>query len=150
MLLTPDSRRLRCLCAASLPKTQHATCACSRRDAGRTGTQGGARSDRSRMTVKLPHTPRRREAGMTKQVPEPFTLWHGLLLAESAALMIGLLMPVTPNKLGSGRGLAELVLPASGYFEQAAFYFVMVNGLIVVLGLIAAAWWLISGRGDAA
>jgi hypothetical protein len=42
---------------------------------------------------------------------EEFTVWHGLLLAESAAIMIGLVSPLTPSKTGSDRGIAHYFSP---------------------------------------
>lgn len=48
---------------------------------------------------------------------ERFTVWHGLLLAEGSALVIALLIPVTPSKTGSDRGLAELLVPEPSYLQ---------------------------------
>jgi hypothetical protein len=69
-----------------------------------------------------------------------FTIWHGLFLAEGAALMIALLMPITPSKTGSGRGLAHFLIPDPTYFEQVVVYFVLTNVLILVISAIVWIW----------
>jgi hypothetical protein len=73
-----------------------------------------------------------------------FTLWHGLLLAEGAALMIALVMPITPSKTGSGRGLARFLIPEPTYFEQVVVYFVLTNILILIIGGILWLWTKLS------
>ncbi len=72
--------------------------------------------------------------------PQPFTVWHGLLLAESAALMIALLMPITPSKTGSGRGIAHYLIPEPSYFEQVFVFFLLNNLLILALGAVIWLW----------
>ena len=69
-----------------------------------------------------------------------FTVWHGLLLAEGAALMIGLLMPITPSKTGSTRGLAHLLAPEPSYLQQVLVYFVVTNILLLIIGAIIWLW----------
>lgn len=69
-----------------------------------------------------------------------FTVWHGLLLAEAAALAIALLMPITPSKTGSGRGLPALFFPDPGYLLEVLVYFLLTNVLLVVLGAAFVLW----------
>jgi len=69
-----------------------------------------------------------------------FTIWHGLVLAEGAALMIALLMPITPSKTGSGRGLAHFLIPDPTYFQQAVLYFILTNVLILIIVAILWLW----------
>ena len=69
-----------------------------------------------------------------------FTVWHGLLLAEGAALMIALLMPITPSKIGSGRGIAHHLIPDPSYLEQVFLYFLLTNLLILIIGAIMWMW----------
>ena len=71
---------------------------------------------------------------------ERFTVWHGLLLAEGAALMIGVLMPITPSKTGSTRGLAHLLTPEPSFLQQVLVYFVLTNLLMLIIGVIIWLW----------
>jgi hypothetical protein len=71
---------------------------------------------------------------------ERFTVWHALLLAEGAALMIALLMPITPSKTGSDRGLAELFTSEPSYMEEVVVYFALTNLLLLILAVIVAIW----------
>ncbi|MEZ5584778.1 MAG: hypothetical protein R3F37_20220 [Candidatus Competibacteraceae bacterium] len=72
---------------------------------------------------------------------EQFTVWHGLLLAEVIALIIGLVMPITPSKTGSSRGLAHLVFPDPSYWQEVLVYFLLTNLLLLMLGIVFALWW---------
>lgn len=69
-----------------------------------------------------------------------FTIWHGLLLAEGAALMIALLMPITPSKTGSKRGLADLLISDPTYLQEVVVYFVLTNILLLIIGAIVWLW----------
>jgi hypothetical protein len=69
-----------------------------------------------------------------------FTIWHGLLLAECATLMIALLMPVTPSKTGSKRSLADLLITDPTYLQEVVVYFVLTNILILIIGAIVWLW----------
>jgi len=71
---------------------------------------------------------------------ERFTVWHGLLLAEGTALMIALLMPITPSKTGSDWGLAELFISEPIYLEEVVVYFALTNLLLLILAVIVAIW----------
>ncbi len=72
--------------------------------------------------------------------PERFTIWHGLLLAETAALATALLMPLTPNKTGSDSSLADLFFEGPTYLQEVLVYFILTNLLILILGVILAVW----------
>ncbi len=72
--------------------------------------------------------------------PQRFTIWHGLFLAEGAAVMIALLMPITPSKTGSVRGLPHLLLPEPTYVQEVLIYFALTNLLLVLLGAVLALW----------
>jgi len=71
---------------------------------------------------------------------ERFTVWHGLLLAEVSALLIALLMPITPSKTGSGRGLADFLISDPSYLQEVVVYFALTNLLLFILGVIIAIW----------
>ncbi|MEE4375954.1 MAG: hypothetical protein V2J55_00360 [Candidatus Competibacteraceae bacterium] len=75
------------------------------------------------------------------QKTERFTAWHGLLLAETIALMIGLLMPITPSKTGSGHGLAHHIIPDPSYLQEVFVYFVLTNLLLIFIGIVIAVCW---------
>jgi hypothetical protein len=76
---------------------------------------------------------------------EEFTVWHGLLLAESAAIMIGLVSPLTPSKTGSDRGIAHFFFAEPSYLQEVFVSFVSVNLLLVVIGIAAAIWLKFEG-----
>ena len=69
-----------------------------------------------------------------------FTVWHSLLLAVGAALMIALLMPITPSKTGSDRGIADFLIPNPTYLQEVVVYFILTNILILIIGVIIWLW----------
>lgn len=69
-----------------------------------------------------------------------FTFWHGLFLAEGASLMIALLMPITPSKIGSNRGIAELIIHEPTYLQEVLVYFIMTNVLLLIISVIVWLW----------
>lgn len=69
-----------------------------------------------------------------------FTIWHGLFIAEGTALMIALVMPISPSKIGSGRGLAHFLIPEPSYLQQVLVYFVLTNLLMLIIGAIIWLW----------
>lgn len=69
-----------------------------------------------------------------------FTFWHGLFLAEGASLMIALLMPITPSKIGSNRGIAELLIHEPTYLQEVLVYFIMTNILLLIISVIVWLW----------
>lgn len=71
---------------------------------------------------------------------ERFTVWHGLLLAEGAALMIALLMPITPSKTGSDWSVSELFIPGPSYLQEVLVYFAFTNLLLLVIAVIVFVW----------
>ncbi len=71
---------------------------------------------------------------------ERFTIWHGLFLAEGASLMIALLMPITPSKIGSNRGIAELLIHEPTYLQEVLVYFIMTNVLLLIIAIIVWLW----------
>ena len=64
----------------------------------------------------------------------------GVLAAESIALAIALVAPVTPSKTGSTWSPANLFSASPTYLEKVGASFVLVNVLLFLLGL--AAWFL--------
>ena len=69
-----------------------------------------------------------------------FTIWHGLFLVEGAALMIALLMPITPSKTGSDRGIADFLIPNPTYLQEVVVYFILTNILILIIVVIIWLW----------
>ena len=80
----------------------------------------------------MPRPPANRE--------EPFTVWHGLLLAECSAVLIGLLMPITSSRFGSGGGIVGYLFPDPGYLLQALVYFVLTNLIFALIALVSWLW----------
>jgi hypothetical protein len=71
---------------------------------------------------------------------ERFTIWHGLLLAEGAALMIALVMPITPSKTGSHWQLSHLFIAEPSYLQDVLVYFVFTNLILLILAVIIVIW----------
>ncbi len=69
-----------------------------------------------------------------------FTIWHGLLLSQCVALVIGLAMPITPNKSGSDFSMADPFFENPTYLQEVLVYYIMTNLLLAVLGLVFALW----------
>jgi hypothetical protein len=61
----------------------------------------------------------------------PLRRWQVACVIEGVALMIGLVMPVTPSKTGSDWSMAQLVFPEPSYLQEVLVYFVLTNLLIV-------------------
>ena len=76
---------------------------------------------------------------------ERFTIWHGLLLAEGSAIAIALLMPITPSKTASDRGIAEFFIPEPSYLQEVLVDFVLTNLLLLILGGIFVIWVKLRG-----
>jgi hypothetical protein len=68
-----------------------------------------------------------------------------VLLTEATALLIALVMPVTPSRTGSTWSLAELVWPEPSYLQEVAVYFLATNALILLIGGAAWVWYRLRG-----
>lgn len=68
----------------------------------------------------------------------------GVLGIEAFALMVALVTPITPSKTGSTWSPGELFSTDPSYLEDVAASFLMVNGLLLVIGL---AVWVTSRSG---
>ncbi len=68
----------------------------------------------------------------------------GVLVTQSIALGIAVVMPLTPTKTGSTWSPAHFFSTDPTYLEKVGASFVLVNVLLLVLGLVA---WVISTRG---
>jgi len=62
--------------------------------------------------------------------------WQLLLFAQFLAVLIALVMPVTPSKTGGKASLAEYFLDKSGYLYEVILSFILVNLIYVFLFLI--------------
>ena len=62
----------------------------------------------------------------------------GVLAIEAFALLVALVTPVTPSKTGSRWTPGELISADPSYLEDVVVSFLMVNGLLLVIGL--AVW----------
>lgn len=60
--------------------------------------------------------------------------WQWVVLIQATALMIGIVMPVTPSKTGSDWSMAELVFAEPSYVQEVLVYFVLTNLLVLVVG----------------
>lgn len=68
-----------------------------------------------------------------------------MLLIQAAAVMVAVVMPVTPNRSGSDWSMAELVFPEPSYLEQVVVYFVVANLMILLLGAVLFVWVRLQG-----
>ena len=69
-------------------------------------------------------------------------MWLAVLLwAEAVAVLIALVMPITPSKTGSTWTPAHVFSADPTYVEKVTASFVLVNILLAVLG--CAAWFFI-------
>lgn len=59
-----------------------------------------------------------------------------IVLVEFAALLVALLMPITPSKTGSKASLLDIWLEEPTYLDEVIFWFVLSNLLVGVIGLI--------------
>ncbi len=64
------------------------------------------------------------------------TIWKIILGVEFFALLIGLVMPVTPSKTGSDFSMAELFFRDPSYLQEVMVYFALTNALLGLLALI--------------
>lgn len=59
--------------------------------------------------------------------------WRLLILGEVTALMISLVMPVTPSRTGTRWSPAEFVWPDPSYLQQVSIWFVITNGVAALM-----------------
>ena len=66
--------------------------------------------------------------------------WEWVLLSQATALMIAVVMPVTPSKTGSDWSMAELLFPEPSYVQEVLVYFVITNLIFVLFGVGLFVW----------
>ncbi len=79
-----------------------------------------------------------------------YSLWIIVLLFEFIALLIGLVMPITPSKTGSDYSLAELFFEDPSYLQEVLVYFLLANLTLGILALVALAIYRWEKRRDGA
>ena len=67
----------------------------------------------------------------------------GVLVIETIAVSIGLVTPIVPSKTGSDWSPADLFTADPTYLEKAFASFVVLHGIILVLGVVA---WILMKR----
>lgn len=85
---------------------------------------------------------------MARQEPDnskyPLPDWAvALILSQAIALMLAIIIPVTPSKTGSPWSPADFVFDDPSYLQEATVIYVLVNGVMALLGgyvLIATKW----------
>lgn len=77
---------------------------------------------------------------------EQFTFWHGLLLAESAALLISLATILVPNKSGSDYSFADHFFDNPTFTQEFFVNFLMTNALIGLLAAFCYIWLKFAGK----
>ena len=72
-----------------------------------------------------------------------------LVLMEVSALLISLVMPVTPSRTGTRWSPAEFVWPDPSYLQQVSIWFVITNGVAgLMVGLMVLWVRAEDGAGD--
>ena len=71
---------------------------------------------------------------------KPFTAVHGFLVIEFVSLIIGIAMALTPNKTGSDYSIADHLFDDPSLLEKTVVYFLLTNGIILVIGLCFWIW----------
>lgn len=72
---------------------------------------------------------------------EKFTVLHGLLLVESAALFIGIAMALTPSKTGSAYSLADHFFDNPSFLQEVTTYFLLTNIGVLFITLCIGIWY---------
>ena len=67
-----------------------------------------------------------------------------LLLCESIALVIALIMPITPNKTGSNSSFADWFVAEPTYLQKVLVNFLFTNALIALLAIA----FMLTNRGN--
>ena len=77
--------------------------------------------------------------------------WELFVSIEFVALLIGLVMPVTPSKIGSSEwSPAQLLFPEPSYLQEVAVYFVLAHLVMAVFGAVWVGLVRASDRRDSA
>jgi hypothetical protein len=76
---------------------------------------------------------------------KPFTVWHGLFLAEVLAVVIALAMTITPSKTGSDTGVAGHFFDDPTFVQELFVNLVISNVMMVLVAAGIALWWWKSG-----
>lgn len=66
--------------------------------------------------------------------------WRLLVLMETAAFLISLVMPVTPSRAGTRWSPAEFVWPDPSYLQQVSVWFVITNAVALLMGGCLVLW----------
>ena len=74
--------------------------------------------------------------------------WQAALLLEATALMIALVMPVTPSRTGTEWSLAELVFPEPSYVQEVVVYFAAANLVMLLVGAVYLGRTRLRANGD--
>lgn len=74
--------------------------------------------------------------------------WEWALLTEGVAVMIAMVMPVTPSKTGSDWSLAEIVYSEPTYLQEVFVYFVFTNLLVLIVGAAVVLWVRLQEKGQ--
>lgn len=71
--------------------------------------------------------------------------WRMVAVMEAAALMISLVMPATPSRTGTRWSPAEFVWPDPSYLQQVSVWFVITNGVALLMGGLLVLWVRMEG-----
>lgn len=82
-----------------------------------------------------------------KKEPERFTIWHGLFLGESFALLVALATTIVPTKAGSKYGIAGHFFAEPTFLQEFIVNLVAVHMVFILLALVVALWVWKSGSG---
>lgn len=77
---------------------------------------------------------------------EVFTIWHGLLLAEVAALLISLAITLVPSKSGSDYSFADHFFDDATFIQELIINFLFTNTLIAIVAVFSYIWIKLSSE----
>ena len=77
-----------------------------------------------------------------KNEPESFTVWHGLVLCESFALLVALATTIVPSKTGSKNGISGHFFENPTFLQELMVNLVGINLMLVLLAAGIAIWVL--------
>ena len=73
--------------------------------------------------------------------PQRFTFWHGLLLAEGAAVLIGLASTIVPGKSGSRFGISGYFFAQPTFVQELLVNIVFAHLVLLVLAIGIYLYW---------
>ena len=75
-----------------------------------------------------------------KNEPEKFTVWHGLFLGETFALLVALATTIVPSKTGSKTGISGHFFEEPTFMQEFWVNLVFIHAILILLAVGIALW----------